>query len=64
MNVFKRSDGEIRHFWGTEMQGNHVDMVWAYWNLMDMTPEGRPDVMTPPQNFRSRFLEDHYLSKP
>jgi hypothetical protein len=29
---------------------------------MDMTPEGRPDLMTPPQNFRSKFLEEHYLS--
>ena len=23
---------------------NHVDTVWAYWNLMDFTPEGRPDI--------------------
>ena len=27
------------------------------------TPEGRPDIQTPPQNFRSEFLEKHYLSK-
>jgi predicted dithiol-disulfide oxidoreductase (DUF899 family) len=61
MNVFTRKDGSIYHFWGTEMERNHVDTVWAYWNLMDMTPEGRPDVETPPQNFRSKFLEKHYL---
>ena len=30
---------------------------------MDFTPEGRPDILTPPQNFRSKFLEEHYLSK-
>jgi len=30
---------------------------------MDMTPEGRPDVETPPQNFRSKFLEEHYLKR-
>ena len=42
---------------------NHVDTVWPYWNLMDFTPEGRPDIPTPPQNFRSEFLEKHYLSK-
>jgi predicted dithiol-disulfide oxidoreductase (DUF899 family) len=42
---------------------NHVDTVWAYWNLMDFTPEGRPDVDTPPQNFRSEFLEKNYLSQ-
>ncbi|GAA4855499.1 DUF899 family protein [Luteimonas vadosa] len=61
MHVFTRSDGMIRHFWGTELRQNHVDTVWPYWNLMDMTPEGRPDVPTPPQDFRSRFLEQHYL---
>ena len=63
MHVFTRKDGEIHHFWGTELQGNHVDTVWPYWNLMDMTPEGRPDRSTPPQNFRSEFLEKHYLGK-
>ena len=34
--------------------------VWPYWNLMDYTPEGRPDIPTPPQNFRSEFLEKNY----
>jgi len=63
MHVFTKSDGEIYHFWGTELQGNHVDTVWPYWNLMDMTPEGRPDVLTAPQNFRSEYLETHYLNK-
>lgn len=63
MHVFMRRDGGIFHFWGTEMIGNSVDMVWAYWNLMDMTPEGRPERMSPPQDFRSRFLEKHYLGQ-
>lgn len=40
MHVFTRRDGKIFHFWGTELQGNHVDTVWPYWNLMDFTPEG------------------------
>lgn len=62
MHVFQKLDNEIFHFWGTEMQGNHVDTVWPYWNLMDFTPEGRPDRMTPPQDFRSRFLEDNFLN--
>lgn len=61
MQVFTRRDEGIYHFWGTEMQGNSIDMVWAYWNLMDMTPEGRPDRMTPPQDFRSEYLEKYYL---
>src|SRR6476620_9201698 len=61
MHVFKKQDGKIFHFWGTETSSNHLDTVWPYWNLMDYTPEGRPDILTPPQNFRSRFLEKHYL---
>ena len=40
---------------------NHVDTVWPYWNLMDFTPEGRPNRETPPQRFRSGFLEENYL---
>jgi predicted dithiol-disulfide oxidoreductase (DUF899 family) len=47
---------------GTELPANHVDTVWPYWNLMDFTPEGRPDIATPPQNFRSEFLEKNYLN--
>ncbi|MEM9302171.1 MAG: DUF899 family protein [Pseudomonadota bacterium] len=61
LHVFRKVDDEIHHFWGTELQPNHVDTVWPYWNLMDLTPEGRPDRMTPPQNFRSKFLEEHFL---
>jgi predicted dithiol-disulfide oxidoreductase (DUF899 family) len=61
MHVFRKKDQEILHFWGTELQGNHVDTVWPYWNLMDFTPEGRPDLSVPPQRFRSEFLETHYL---
>jgi len=61
MHVFTKKGGKIHHFWATELPGNHVDTVWPYWNLMDFTPEGRPDLLTPPQEFRSRFLEKHYL---
>jgi predicted dithiol-disulfide oxidoreductase (DUF899 family) len=63
LHVFRRQEGEIFHFWGSELQGNHVDTVWPYWNLMDFTPEGRPDRKTPPQNFRSEFLEKHFLNE-
>jgi predicted dithiol-disulfide oxidoreductase (DUF899 family) len=64
MHVLTRSDGQIFHFWASELLSNHVDTVWPYWNLLDFTPEGRPDFPTPPQNFRSEFLEKHYLDKP
>lgn len=60
MHVFTKRNGKIFHFWGTELPENHMDTVWPYWNLMDFTPEGLPDLSTPPQNFRSEFLEKHY----
>jgi predicted dithiol-disulfide oxidoreductase (DUF899 family) len=63
MHVFRKKNGKIFHFWGTELSANHVDTVWPYWNLMDFTPKGRPDVPTPPQNFRSEFLEKTFLNK-
>lgn len=63
MHVFRKQGGKIFHFWATELEGNHVDTVWPYWNLMDFTPEGRPDIPVPPQEFRSEFLEKHYLGK-
>jgi predicted dithiol-disulfide oxidoreductase (DUF899 family) len=63
MHVFQKQGGKILHFWGTETSSNHLDTVWPYWNLMDFTPEGRPDIPTPPQTFRSEFLEKHYLHK-
>jgi predicted dithiol-disulfide oxidoreductase (DUF899 family) len=63
MHVFRKEQGAILHFWGTETMSNHVDTVWAYWNLMDFTPEGRPDILTPPQEYKSEFLERHYLDK-
>lgn len=58
MNVFVKREGKIFHYWGSELPGNHVDTVWAYWNLMDMTPQGRPDRPTPPQNFACEHLGD------
>ncbi len=60
MHCFVKRDGRIFLFWATETMMNHVDTVWPYWNLMDFTPAGRPDRTTPPQNFRSEFLEKHY----
>ena len=63
MHVFRRQGGKIFHFRATQLPGNHLDTVWPYWNLMDFTPEGRPDIPVPPQKFRFEFLEKHYLNK-
>jgi len=63
MHVFRKKGGKIHHFWATELPEDHVDTVWPYWNLLDFTPEGRPDRQTPPQRFKSEFLEKNYLNK-
>jgi predicted dithiol-disulfide oxidoreductase (DUF899 family) len=63
MHVFRKRGGKISHFWGTETMECHMDTVWPYWNLMDFTPEGRPEIPTAPQAFRSEFMEAHFLSK-
>jgi predicted dithiol-disulfide oxidoreductase (DUF899 family) len=49
-NVFRKSDGSITHFWGSEMsfaptapEQHHRagDLADPLWGLLDMTPEGR-----------------------
>jgi predicted dithiol-disulfide oxidoreductase (DUF899 family) len=63
MLVFRKRDGKVFHFWQTELSSNRIDTVWPYWNLLDFTPEGRPERDTPPQRFRSEFLEALNLKK-
>ncbi|MEM8788628.1 MAG: DUF899 family protein [Pseudomonadota bacterium] len=48
LNVFERTGGEIRHFWGSEMmfapapqEPRHVDALWPLWNALDLTRAGR-----------------------
>ncbi|MBR0753425.1 DUF899 family protein [Bradyrhizobium jicamae] len=51
-NVFRKTGGVIRHFWGSEMsfapsapRQHHRagDLADPLWGLLDMTPEGRGD---------------------
>jgi predicted dithiol-disulfide oxidoreductase (DUF899 family) len=51
LNVFHRHAGEIRHFWGSELfyaptdqdqDPRHVGTLEPLWNLLDLTPGGRP----------------------
>jgi predicted dithiol-disulfide oxidoreductase (DUF899 family) len=53
LNVFHRDGGTIRHFWGSELfyapmdpgqDPRHVGTLEPIWNLLDLTPEGRPAV--------------------
>jgi predicted dithiol-disulfide oxidoreductase (DUF899 family) len=60
-NVFRRDNGTIRHFWGTEMlfapadpgqDPHHVDSIWPLWNVLDVTPEGRGADWGPQLDYR------------
>jgi len=51
LNVFHRDGATIRHFWGSELfyaptepgqDPRHVGTIEPVWNLLDLTPEGRP----------------------
>jgi predicted dithiol-disulfide oxidoreductase (DUF899 family) len=51
LNVFHRDRDAIRHFWGSEVfyaptdaeqDPRHVGTLEPFWNLLDLTPEGRP----------------------
>jgi predicted dithiol-disulfide oxidoreductase (DUF899 family) len=51
LNVFQRDGDVIRHFWGSELfyessdpgqDPRHVGTLEPLWNLLDLTPEGRP----------------------
>jgi len=51
LNVFHRQGKTIRHFWGSELvyaptdpgqDPRHVGTLEPVWNLLDLTPEGRP----------------------
>lgn len=54
--VFARRDGQVHHWWSSELfwashhegeESRHVDFMWPYWNILDCTPEGRPRENTP-----------------
>jgi predicted dithiol-disulfide oxidoreductase (DUF899 family) len=70
MNVFHKSADGIFHTWGSELVSHpmpdgsprHVDMVWPYWNLLDMTPEGRGDRPVPIQNFEHAYFSRRFLA--
>ena len=51
LNVFRRQGGTVRHFWGSELlyaptdpgqDPRHVGTIEPLWNLLDLTPGGRP----------------------
>jgi predicted dithiol-disulfide oxidoreductase (DUF899 family) len=51
LNVFHRDDDAVRHFWGSELfyaptdadqDPRHAGTLEPVWNMLDLTPEGRP----------------------
>jgi predicted dithiol-disulfide oxidoreductase (DUF899 family) len=53
LNVFQRDGERIRHFWGSELfyapwdpgqDPRHVGTIEPFWNLLDLTPAGRPAI--------------------
>jgi len=55
LNVFRRKEGEIRHFWGTELvrgpsdsgqDDRGLDLLNPIFAMFDVTPEGRGDWYT------------------
>ena len=67
MNSFRKTPEGIFHTWGSELVGHpkenghpsHVDAVWPFWNLLDMTPEGRGETAVPSQNFEHAYFTEH-----
>ena len=50
--VFTRSEGQIHHFWSSELwmagrdegqDPRHVDFMWPLWSVFDRAPDGRDD---------------------
>jgi predicted dithiol-disulfide oxidoreductase (DUF899 family) len=50
LNVFVRDAEGIHHSWGSELmlapsdegqEPRHVDMIWPFWKILDLTPAGR-----------------------
>jgi predicted dithiol-disulfide oxidoreductase (DUF899 family) len=64
MNVFRKNGDGVFHSWGSELVAHpketghpcHVDTVWPFWNLLDMTPEGRGDIFVPPQDYEHAYF--------
>jgi len=69
MNVFRKTPDGIFHTWGSEIVSHpmenghprHVDSVWLYWNLLDLTPDGRGEGSVPIQDYEHAYFSEHIL---
>ena len=67
MNCFRKTPDGVFHTWGSELVGHpmenghprHVDAVWPFWNLLDMTPDGRGERSIPRQDYEHAYFTEH-----
>ena len=72
MNAFRRTPDGIFHTWGSELVGHpmenghprHVDAVWPFWNLLDMTPIGRGERSIPKQDYEHAYFTKNVFAEP
>jgi predicted dithiol-disulfide oxidoreductase (DUF899 family) len=62
-HVFRKQSGKIFHFWGTELSAKSYRHRVAVLESHGLYARGSARHSTPPQNFRSEFLEKNYLNK-
>ena len=76
LNVFHRDGDAVRHFWGSELfyapmdpgqDPRHVGTLEPFWNLLDLTPEGRPaawdEQLSYIMNRRSRLPKSRAITR-
>jgi len=60
LNVFRKTAEGIHHSWNSELffagpedgqHPRHVDMLWPLWNVLDLTPDGRPQDWFPAPSY-------------
>jgi predicted dithiol-disulfide oxidoreductase (DUF899 family) len=60
LNVFSQRNGEVRHFWASELltaprepdlEPRHVDSIWPIWSVLDVTPDGRGTDWNPQRDY-------------
>src|SRR3546814_2542136 len=69
LNVFRKDENTIRHFWGSELvftpedpaqDHRGLDFADAVWGLLDTTPEGRGDTFFPKIDRKSTRLHSSH----
>lgn len=66
LNVFRKTPDGIVHTWCSELffapvdegqHPRHVDSLWPLWNMLDLTPGGRPEDWFPTKSYERSLAE-------